>query len=286
MILFPNCKINLGLDILRRREDGYHDLETAMIPVCGLCDVLEILPRSGSGVDFTASGLTLDCRPEKNLCLRAWQLMADRYGIGGIRMHLHKVIPFGAGLGGGSADAAFALVGLDRMFGLELDTVTLEALAAELGSDTAFFVRNEPQMARGRGEMLEPLALPLAGIGIVIVKLPVSVSTAQAYAGVTPRQPKKPLAERLAVGMESWRATVTNAFEPSVFATHPELAALKERLYALGADYAAMSGSGSALFGLFGKSEAVQSGTARAAQVAERLKNEYSDAFVYSGSLA
>ena len=172
------------------------------------------------------------------------------------------------------------------MFGLKLDTAALEALAAELGSDTAFFVRNELQMARGRGEMLEPLALPLAGIGIVIVKLPVSVSTAQAYAGVTPRQPQKPLTERLAVGMESWRATVTNAFEPSVFATHPELAALKERLYALGADYAAMSGSGSALFGLFGKSEAVQSGTARAAQVAERLKNEYSDSFVYSGSLA
>ncbi len=250
MVLFPNCKINIGLDILRRRGDGFHEIESVMMPVGGLCDILEVV-ESGGEMEFTSSGLAVDCPAEKNICVRAYRLMAERYGIGGVRMHLHKVVPFGAGLGGGSADAAFAIKGLNELFGLGLDTPALEALAAELGSDTAFFIRDTPQLAQGRGEKLSPASLALSGKTLVIVKPPVGVSTAEAYAGVKPYVPAIPLADRLAGDISSWRDSITNGFEPHIFAAHPELAAIKDKLYSLGAAYASMSGSGSAMYGIF-----------------------------------
>lgn len=270
MILFPNCKINLGLDVLRRRPDGYHDIETLMVPVRGLSDVLEIVPAAECGAAFSCSGLVPDCRPEKNLCLRAWELFEDsllRTAVGrghgsgrapeghagGVRIHLHKTIPFGAGLGGGSADAAFTIRGLNELYGSGLDGAEMERLAARLGSDTAFFIRHVPALAAGRGEVLTPYVLPLAGKLLAIVKPDVAVSTAQAYAAITPRVPAVPLAERLARPLTEWRECLSNDFEAPVFGAHPVLARIKQRLYDSGAVYAAMSGSGAALFGIFDK---------------------------------
>lgn len=251
MIFFANCKINLGLDVLARREDGFHDIQTVMVPVGGLCDVVEIVPANGAGAGFTQSGLTVDCTDANNLCLRAYRLMQERYGVGSVRIHLHKAVPFGAGLGGGSADAAFTIKGIDRVFGLGLATEEMEAVAAELGSDTAFFVRNEPQLASGRGEMLTPYPVALAGKRVVVVKPPFGVSTAEAYGGIKPAMPETPLTERLAGDIGTWRGTVANAFEPHIFAAYPLLAELKQALYDEGAVYASMSGSGSAVYAIF-----------------------------------
>lgn len=251
MKLQANCKINLGLDILRRREDGYHDLETVMLPVRGLCDELTIERTDEAGVRFENRGLAVDCPPEANICLRAFHLMRERYGVDGLRIVLDKRIPFGAGLGGGSADATAVVLAIDRLFGLRLDEAALIECAAALGSDTAFFVRNTPQLCTGRGERMEPIGLPLAGLWVALLKPDVRISTREAYAGVRPRIPARPLRERLAEPIGRWQTCVGNDFEPSVFAAYPELAAIKEQLLDAGARYAALSGSGSTLYGLF-----------------------------------
>lgn len=264
MILRANCKINLGLDILRRRTDGFHDLETVMFPVRRLYDVVEVVRRDGSfGADdasgaagnsdvaFRAEGLAVDCAPEDNICLKAFRLMRDRYGVTGVGIRLDKRVPFGAGLGGGSADGTAVLLALNELFELRLTEAELIGLAAELGSDTAFFVRNTPQLCRGRGEIMEPFVLDLSGLHLVIVKPDQGVSTREAYAGVRPRVPDTPLAERLRRPVAQWQGMVTNDFEPHILAAHPPIRAAKERLIAAGALYAAMSGSGSAVFGLF-----------------------------------
>ncbi len=251
MILHANCKINLGLDILRRREDGYHELETLMLPVRGLFDEVEVTRRACSGVRFRTEGTAVDCPPEQNLCLRAFRLMHERYGVDGAEIRLDKRVPFGAGLGGGSSDATAVLLALDELFDLHLPETELIVCAAALGSDTAFFVRNVPQFCTGRGEILTPWPLDLSGLWIAIVKPDEGVATREAYAGVTPRVPQVPLAERLRRPVGEWQREVTNDFEPSVFAAHPAIRAAKETLLAAGALYASMSGSGSAVFGLF-----------------------------------
>ena len=251
MILKANCKINLGLDILRRRPDGYHDLETVMVPVAGLYDLIEMTPAAGRDVEFVQQGIAVDCPPEANICLRAWALMRDRYGVGGVRIRLDKRVPFGAGLGGGSSDGTAVVMALNELFGLRLPEEELIARAAELGSDTAFFVRNTPQLCTGRGEVMAPFALDLRGLTLVVIKPSEGVSTREAYAGVRPRVPEVSLAERLRRPVGEWQASVTNDFEASVFAAHPAIRAVKERLLAAGALYASMSGSGSAVFGLF-----------------------------------
>ncbi len=251
MILRANCKINIGLDILRRREYGYHDLATLMYPVAGLYDEVEVTRTSAAGAEFRAEGLAVDCAPDQNLCLKAFRLMHERYGVDGVRIRLDKRVPFGAGLGGGSSDATAVLLALDALFGLHLCEADLIDCAAALGSDTAFFVRNTPQLCTGRGEIMEPVALDLSPYSLVLVKPDEGVSTREAYAGVRPRIPVVPLAERLARPVAEWQGTVGNDFEPSVFAAHPAIAAVKRRLLDAGALYAAMSGSGSAVFGLF-----------------------------------
>lgn len=251
MILRANCKINLGLDILRRRADGYHDLETVMFPVRGLYDEVEVERTDAPGAVFRSEGLAVDCPDEANLCLKAFRLMHDRYGVDGVWIHLAKHVPFGAGLGGGSADATAVVVALDRLFALGLSEAELIDRAAELGSDTAFFVRNTPQLCTGRGEVMIPFPLDLSGLTLVVVKPDEGVSTREAYAGVRPRVPDVPLAERLRRPVTEWQGLVTNDFEESVFAAHPAIRAVKERLLAEGALYASMSGSGSAVFGLF-----------------------------------
>lgn len=249
MILRANCKINIGLDVLRRRADGYHDLETVMYPVRGLFDIVEA--ERALADSFRVEGLELDCPDGENLCVRAVRLMRARYGVGGIALRLDKRIPFGAGLGGGSSDATAVLLAVDRLFGLRLPEAELLDCAAALGSDTAFFVRNTPQLCTGRGERMEPVGLPLGGWQLAIVKPSVSVSTREAYAGVRPAVPAVPLVERLRRPVSEWQECVKNDFEPSVFAAHPEVRAARERLLAAGALYASMSGSGSAVYGLF-----------------------------------
>ena len=274
MVLFPYCKINIGLDILYRRADGFHEIETAMFPVHGLCDIVEMVKQEGLGIEFTTSGLAVDCPADKNLCVKAYKLMASRFGIGGVRMHLHKIIPFGAGLGGGSADAAFTIRGLNQLFGLGLDTAAMESLAAELGSDTAFFIRDTPQLAQGRGEKLTPLAMSLSGKTLVIVKPSgINISTAEAYSGVHPLTQNLQLAERLAGGIATWKDCIVNGFEENIFEAHPELADIKGKLYSLGAIYASMSGSGSALYGIFDGQH-------------PHMSSEFPNAFVYQEIIA
>ena len=170
MILKANCKINLGLDILRRRADGFHDLETVMFPVAGLYDEVEVVRTAAPGAEFRAEGLAVDCAPGENICLKAFRLMQRHYGVDGVAIRLGKRVPFGAGLGGGSSDGTAVLLAVNELFALGLSDAELIARAAELGSDTAFFVRNTPQLCKGRGEVMEPFALNLKGMTLVIVK--------------------------------------------------------------------------------------------------------------------
>ncbi len=248
MILFPPAKINLGLKVLKKREDGYHEISTCMVQI-PLCDVLELLPaKKGT---FLLSGRPVAGNSQDNLVQRAWQILHDHYGISEAYIHLRKEIPMGAGLGGGSADAVFALRGFNQLFGLGLSNDVLRELAAELGSDCPFFVEDLPQMAGGRGEILEPLELDLKGYYLKLIYPEIHISTAEAYAGIRPSMDGTPVREVLSLPMERWKDHLHNDFEASVFPKHPEIEALKNALYNEGAVYASMSGSGSALFGIF-----------------------------------
>ena len=250
MILHANCKINLGLDILRRREDGFHDLETVMFPVNALYDIVEVERVEGSS-HFEQQGLVVDCDAEDNLCMKALRLMQRLYGIGEARISLDKRVPFGAGLGGGSSDATAVILALNELYGLGLSEDRLVEVAAMIGSDTAFFVRNTPQLCTGRGEKMEPIELPLQGLYLAIAKPAEGVSTKEAYAGVKPAVPQVRLVEALKRPIAEWQGVVKNDFESHIFAAHPAIAALKQKMLDAGAVYASMSGSGSAVFGLF-----------------------------------
>ena len=250
MILRANCKINLGLDVLRRREDGFHDLETVMLPVVGLYDIVELEPAQGES-ELTTKGIAIDCPAEQNLCMKALRLMQQRYGVGEVHITLDKRVPFGAGLGSGSSDATAVILGVNKMFDLSLSEEQLIALASELGSDTAFFVRNTPQLCTSRGEVMRDIELNLKGLYLVVAKPEDAVSTREAYSGVRPFVPQIPLAERLTAPICEWQQNVKNDFEKHIFELHPTIGALKARFIADGALYASMSGSGSAVFGLF-----------------------------------
>lgn len=250
MILHANCKINLGLDVLRRREDGFHDLETVMIPVLGLYDVVEVERVVGVST-FEQKGLVVDCDAEHNLCMKALRLMQRLYGVGDVRISLDKRVPFGAGLGGGSSDATAVILALNELFALGLSEEKLIETAAMIGSDTAFFVRNTPQLCTGRGEKMEPIELPLQGKYLAIAKPDEGVSTKEAYSGVTPAEPTVRLAKALQRPIGEWRGVVKNDFEKHIFESHPAIAELKQAMYDAGAIYASMSGSGSAVFGIF-----------------------------------
>lgn len=249
MKLNANCKINLGLDILRRREDGFHDLETVMIPVTELYDVITV--ERADEVEFVQTGIVVDCPPEKNLCLRAYNLVRSRYDLPPVRITLDKRVPFGAGLGGGSSDASMVIRALNEEFKLEMSVREMVEMAAALGSDTAFFIENRVQLCTGRGEIMQPIDLDLSGLWLVVIKPPFGVSTAEAYSGVRPSVPSRSLVDRLADDRSTWQEQIVNGFEPHIFTAHPRLAELKQTLLDSGALYAAMSGSGSALFGLF-----------------------------------
>ena len=250
MICRANCKINLGLDILRRREDGFHDLETVMVPVSELYDVVEVERVEGCSA-FEQRGLVVDCDAEQNLCMKALRLMQRLYGIGEAKITLDKRVPFGAGLGGGSSDATAVILALNELYNLGLSEERLVEIAAMIGSDTAFFVRNTPQLCTGRGEKMEPIELPLQGKYLVVAKPEEGVSTKEAYAGVKPAVPQVRLAEALQRPIGEWQGLVKNDFEPHIFESHPAIAELKKALLDAGAIYASMSGSGSAVFGIF-----------------------------------
>ncbi len=250
MILYANCKINLGLDILCRREDGFHDLETVMIPVPQVYDIVEVEKVDGVST-FEQRGLVVDCDIEQNLCMKALRLMQRLYGVGEARICLDKRVPFGAGLGGGSSDATAVILALNELYNLGLSEERLVEVAAMIGSDTAFFVRNTPQLCMGRGEKMEPVELPLKDKYLAIAKPEEGVSTKEAYAGVKPAVPEVRLAEALQRPIGEWQGVVKNDFEPHIFEAHPAIAELKKTMLDAGAIYASMSGSGSAVFGIF-----------------------------------
>ncbi|SFO57724.1 4-diphosphocytidyl-2-C-methyl-D-erythritol kinase [Algoriphagus ornithinivorans] len=248
MITFPNAKINLGLHITSKRKDGYHEIETCMVPI-PLYDALEMILDKKGGWEGT--GLSIPGDSKDNLILKAEKLIRkDFQGLPNLKIHLHKNIPMGAGLGGGSADGAFALTLMNNLFDLHLDNFFLEEYAAQLGSDCPFFIENTPKIARGRGEILEPIDISLSGCHLILVNPGIHIGTKEAYAGVSPSPPKVKLEEILA-DRNRWKDELVNDFEASVFQNHPEIAKIKKQLYEAGAFYAAMSGSGSTVFGLF-----------------------------------
>lgn len=251
MRLKANCKINLGLFVTRKRPDGYHELETVMLPVKGLHDIVDVERTEGDGIEFRGEGIAVDCAAEDNLCVRAARLMQQRYGVGGVCITLNKRVPFGAGLGGGSSDATAVVVAINELYDLGLDKPTLAMLAAELGSDTAYFVYNDAELCTGRGEIMSPIEIDLKGMWLVVVKPDEGVSTAEAYRGVKPQMPERGLRELLAEPITEWQGSVRNDFEPHIFEAHPRIAAIKQTLLDAGALYASMSGSGSAVFAIF-----------------------------------
>ena len=250
MVIQANCKINLGLDVIRKREDGYHELATVMLPVVGLYDIVDVKPIA-CGVEFRGVGIEVDCPMDKNLCVRAARLMQERYNIGGVRIALDKRVPFGAGLGGGSSDATAVIIAINEIYNLGLDNVTLSTLAAELGSDTPFFVYNRPMLCTGRGEVMTPIDVDLSGLWLMVAKPAEGVSTAEAYRGVRPCAPAIPLTALLSRPIEEWQGSVKNDFEPHILAAHNEIQDIKTKMLDAGAVYVSMSGSGSAVFGLF-----------------------------------
>lgn len=256
MTTYPNVKINLGLNVLRRRPDGFHDLETLFIPYLGIRDELTIEPADS--FSMTLEGPGVDWNPESDLTARAYRLLKEEFPqIPPVSIRLMKHAPAGAGLGGGSSDAAFALATMNSLFGLGLDDAALASRAATLGSDCAFFIYNRPMLGTGRGEVLAPYDVDLGGFSLEVeVPAGVSVSTAEAYRGVlAAKEGKAPwnLAAALARPVDEWKDCLYNDFEATVFPLHPQIEALKRSFYERGAVYAAMSGSGSAVFGLFRK---------------------------------
>ncbi len=278
MILHPGIKVNLGLDILRKRPDGYHDIETLFLPCEDYHDTLEVVPADEPSLlafdilkesghlfrqEIADDGKVMmtigrkegvDWDPLKDLCVKAYRLLAADFSLPSVKIALKKGSPVGAGLGGGSADAACTLRALNELFSLGLNDEALAGYAARLGSDCAFFIYNRPMFGSGRGEVLRDFPMgDFLDCYQIRVYIPegISVSTAQAYASVTPAIPERPLTERLAEPVEHWKDCILNAFEPGIVRLHPSLADLKARIYADGALYAAMSGSGSAFFGIF-----------------------------------
>lgn len=256
MVLFPNCKINLGLNIIRKRTDGYHDLETIFYPA-KWTDALEIIEAKtpGDEIQFTHSGLDIDVSLQNNLCFKAYQLIKKDFPkLPSLKMHLHKNVSIGAGLGGGSSDGAFTLKLLNQKFNLGLSTEKLLDYAIQLGSDCPFFIINKSCFAQGRGEILEPIDLDLSPYKIFITNPPgVQINTAWAFSKITPSLPAKSIMEIIQQPVDTWRGEIKNDFEEVIFERYPHIRTIKENFYNAGALYSSMSGSGSSVFALFTK---------------------------------
>ncbi len=250
MIAFPNAKINLGLNIISKRSDGYHDIESVFYPL-PLKDVLEIVPASSTEIFLYNS--TEKIPLHKNICYKAWSLLHQKYSIEPVHIFLHKNIPSGAGLGGGSSDAAYTLKMLNKIFNLNLSNEELLKLALLLGSDCPFFLLNKACIATGRGESLNPISLNLKNYTIVLVNPNIHISTQEAYSLITPKKPTINTTEIVSKPIETWKENLENDFEQPIFAKYPILSNIKQQLYNKGALYASMSGSGSTIFGIFKK---------------------------------
>lgn len=251
MIYFPNAKINLGLNIVSKRPDGYHNLETIFYPI-DIKDGLEIIEKTGLTRDvFVLEGLQIDGENDDNLVMKALRLMRQQYSFPFVEIHLLKRIPFGAGIGGGSADASFTLRLLNDMFSLGASLDDLAKLAVQLGADCPIFIYNRPMYAEGIGEQLQEVEVDFEGYKLVLVKPNVFVSTKDAFSKIVPYQPKTNLIEIIKRPIEDWKGLMVNDFEASVFALHPQIRDVKEQLYSMGAVYASMSGSGASVFALF-----------------------------------
>lgn len=269
MVTYPNVKVNVGLNVLRRRPDGFHDIETLFVPYFGMTDILEIVPSEEFGIGITSSKPGIpDWDPMSDLCAKAWRLMNRRFGIPPVSISLEKRNPVGGGLGGGSSDAAFTLKMLNEMFSLSLVESELASLAAELGSDCPFFIYNRPMLGEGRGELLSDYPLDWinfgdtgvpcgsAGgggnkpykLGVIALDAHLNISTAQAYRNITPSVPEVPLREALSMDISNWHTLIKNDFQKGVCDAHPIVAQTIERCYEEGAVYAAMSGSGPSVF--------------------------------------
>lgn len=258
MISFPNAKINIGLNITGKRPDGYHNIETMFFPI-EMNDVLEVIPSETSQDEKDASiniyGLDIDGNENDNLTVKAYRLLKNDFNLPAIDIYLQKNIPMGAGLGGGSADAAFMLTALNKMFELGLTDEKLQYYAAQLGADCPFFILNRPTLASGIGNIFSPINVDLSQYRIEVIKPDIHVSTVEAYRGCKPRRWDTPLSELLKLPVTEWKDRIVNDFENSVFATHPQLAEIKESMYDKGAVYASMSGSGSSIYGIFTKEQ-------------------------------
>ncbi len=254
MICFPTCKINLGLRITQKRADGFHALETVFFPI-SIKDALEIIieqETSAAPITFTSSGLAINGDPSDNLCFKAYGLLKKDYPtIPNIKMHLHKTIPMGAGLGGGSADGAFTLVALNQLLNLQIPEQALLDYALQLGSDCPFFIINTPAFATGRGEILKPINVNLNDYSIVIVNPGIAISTKLAFSLITPKVPDTNMEAIICEPVTSWKEKLINDFEQPIFNSFPELANIKETLYQKGAVYASMTGTGSTVYGIF-----------------------------------
>lgn len=270
MLSFPNAKINLGLSVTEKRTDGFHNIETVMIPI-GLCDVLEVIVAPDDQVSFTTSGLKINGDENQNLVLKAWNILQKKFGLPAVKIYLHKVIPMGAGLGGGSADAAFLIKSVNMLFNLKLSVKQMEIFALELGSDCPFFIENKPVIAKGRGELFESVEMDLGSYHIVVVKPTIHVDTAAAYTHINPSQKAIPMKNVLKMQLNNWKGFLINDFEKPVFEKYSTINIIKDDLYEMGAVYASMSGSGSAVFGLF--------------KDVPGVRNKFPDCFVWSGKL-
>ena len=277
MITFPNCKINLGLNVILKRQDGYHNIETVFYPI-PLTDVLEIVPQDGlktvspprkqGGATFSTTGLPINGAAGKNLCIKAYELLQQDFPkIPPVQIYLHKAIPIGAGLGGGSADGSFTLKMLNEKFSLKLSMEQLLDYALQLGSDCPFFIFNRPCFATGRGEFLESIDINLEAYSFIIINPGIHINTAWAFQQLKPALPKKSIKDIVAQPVQTWKNELTNDFEEPIFRHHPELAAIKTTLYESGAIYASLSGTGSCLYGIYPKNSVPQLQLASTCQV-------------------
>ena len=255
MIVFPNCKINLGLRVIRKRNDDFHDLESVFYPLLfnDALEVIQVTDKSELAVNFTFSGLTIDGKIENNLCVKAYELLKKDFSqLTALQLHLHKAIPVGSGLGGGSSDGAFTLKLLNQKFNLGISTGQLLDYALQLGSDCPFFIINKPSIARGRGEILETIPVDLSSYKIVIVYPGIHISTEWAFSQLKVSHTFQ-VSDAFKKPIETWKEELKNDFEEAIFNKHPEIQKIKEDLYNIGAIYASLSGSGSTVYGIFKK---------------------------------
>lgn len=268
MIVFPNAKINLGLSVIEKRTDGYHNIETVFYPV-PLHDALELIRAQDSKHEFSVSGIDIPGNPDQNLCLKVWKILQQAFKLPPIKIHLHKAIPAGAGLGGGSSDAAFMIKLVDQEFGLNLSVAQMQDYAGKIGSDCPFFIENKPVFAFEKGDRFVPINANLSGYFAVIVKPQVHIITAGAYAGITPKKPAIGIKEIINSTVENWKDMLVNDFEQAAIEKVPSIGNIKSELYRQGAVFASMTGSGSAVYGIF--------------SYEVDLRNFFGDAFYWGG---